>query len=154
MRRGQLSTLEPVLIVIFLVIIVGILLLFSTALIGDRSANDKLLLASDADLRLLKRITHMPELSCPSSETGETYCIDLYKAAAFANQDVKSYRSLFGPTRITVQYLDLDTGQWEQPIVLYNDAGQDVRASQTFSTVFDPLTQTRHFALISVERAT
>lgn len=156
MRRGQLQSLEPVMVVIILAIIgiVGGMFYFS---IAERGAQeDALLLDEQEDLAVLKRIAAAPELACPADITTGTYCIDLYKARAFSDLMAQDrhrvrYHPFFGDTQITVEWLDLPS---RQSLALYNGTNAtDLRATRTYFVVYDPVDGRRHFATLLIRRA-
>ena len=150
MKRGQLQTLEPIIIVIVLVLIAALVLMAFVRLTDASTPLDN----SEA-VAVLERVSTMPELSCPVIETAGTYCIDLAKVEAFSrimrDEDNRiAYQPVFGFTQITLEVVGDD------PILLYDmiDPEADVRAGTTYFTVHDPLTDTRRFATITVRRET
>lgn len=158
-RRGQLQVMEPIVIVVFLALILGILLMFYLRIAGTEQAQEVRVHENVQDLAVLQRMARLPEIACPKSETGQTYCIDLYKVRAF-NQSMEDPRArtgyfpVFGAARITVRIIDVsgDTSN----ITIYNtlNATANVRPSITYTTVYDPVLDTRQFAMIMIERQT
>ena len=155
-RRGQLQTLEPIIIVIILAVIIGMLLLFYVRISATQSRVDKQANAQQEDLASLARITTLPEISCPRSETVKTYCIDLLKARAFkdlmANPQLRStYFSVLGASEISIETIDLQGAP--SSMVLYDalEPG-NVSASRTYFTGYDPVQDTRKFAIMVIKR--
>lgn len=155
MRKAQLQTLEPILIVIFLALILGLVLLFSLRISDTSAQRDTISQGNRQDLALLGIVANLPEIACPRSETSKTYCIDEYKARAFnaSMRDVRKrnvYFQLLGNTRISIQKIDGAS----DPLVIYqmiNDTS-DVRTSFAYSTIHDPVTDLRSFAIVRIER--
>ncbi|MDD9953874.1 MAG: hypothetical protein OXR66_06075 [Candidatus Woesearchaeota archaeon] len=149
MKRAQFQTLEPILVIIIIVLLAGVGLLFFVNVSKTSVAHDISTLHERHLTAALDRMTTLPELSCPKSETENTYCIDLYKARVFATQDHIPYYALFGPTKITLRWLDGTAKE----LVLYDalQSGQ-VRAATTYFTIYDPLTDERLFAMLTVQR--
>lgn len=161
MRRGQLQTLEPILIVIVLSVLFGVGLLFFVKL----QAHDpmKAVTSEREATALLKKITTLPELSCPTSETVQTYCLDLVKAQMFSEMlgnagNASFYFPLFGRSSVTLEWYDLSYGDEAivEQLELYNALleGADVAMSTTYFTVYDPVADQRYFASIMVRRQT
>lgn len=157
--RGQLQVMEPIVVVVFLALILGILLMFYLRIASTEQAQEAGVYENVQDLAVLQRMARLPEIACPKSETGQTYCIDLYKAQAFnrsmENQRTRTgYFPLFGASRITLHIIDVSGGV--RNITIYNTltATANVRPSITYTTVYDPVSDTRQFAMIMIERQT
>jgi hypothetical protein len=158
-RKAQLQTLEPILIVIVLAIIAGAALMFFLRFSERQSIVDARAFDREEDLAAVKRVTAMPELSCPRDVSAGTYCIDLGKAVAFSElsqrRDVAMlYRPMFGDAVLVLSWIDLDTGTLAN-LTLYNQSLNTSQTSQsrTYGTVFDPLTGERHFATLTIRRS-
>lgn len=152
MRRAQLQTLEPVIIIVFLGILFAIGLIFFVRLGGS----DVTIVNEREALATLSAVTTLPELSCASSVSSDTYCLDLYKARSFAEMnrdDPLYYFPLLGAAEITLSYVDLRTGL-QQDIVLYDTVNPNstVIGSSTFFTVHDSVREERHFAMLTIRR--
>jgi len=147
MKKGQLQTLEPIVIVIVLVLIAAIVLMLFVKLNDTSPSFD-----SREALNVLQRVSTMPELSCPAIETAGTHCIDLGKARAFSRTvDEIFYQPVFGFTSITLEVVEENK---LEEILLYDATVPDanVRASTTYFTVHDPVTDTRKFAMLTIRR--
>jgi hypothetical protein len=155
--------MEPILIVMFLALIIGLLLLFSLR-IGDREVEVTATKeASKQDLLLLGRIANLPELSCPKSESAKTYCIDMFKAEAFRqlmkDDDVarSSYYPLLGASEIAVEWIDMDSNgaSINKSMVLYDNLNSSgVRPAVAYSTMYNPASPgaARMFATVTIYR--
>jgi hypothetical protein len=157
--RGQINTLEPIVIVIILVLIVGIGLGFyvrASADVNDRTREE---LRAEQDIVTLAALSRMPELSCTSDISRGTNCIDVEKAAALASHFSRDanrlpYYSLLGSSSVTLTWIDTASGGTRR-LLLYNATGTGgVRATRTYFTVYDPRTGTRRFAVLDVRRST
>jgi hypothetical protein len=161
-RRGQLQALEPILVVIFLAIIIGLVLLYYVQITTVEGTRDQRRYQAQEDLALLGRITTLPELSCPRSETVKTYCLDLFKAQAFATLTAQPetkayYYPVFGSANVTLYWLDLKYGAERlQSLRLYSSIGNstNVKPTTTYFTAYEPVDGTRQFAMLVVERQT
>jgi hypothetical protein len=150
--------MEPIIIVIMLAIIFGMALLFYARISGTQQKTEASHYQAEEDLDTLDRLTTMPELSCPRSETVKTYCIDRLKAEAFAGMLDNGgnriyYTPLLGDTSITLIWYDLNDDALHS-LPIYNNLKDStrVKATRTYFTVFDPITGTRQFAMLNVER--
>ena len=157
--KGQLQVMEPIIIVVFLALILGILLMFYLRIADTEHAQDVRVHENAQDLAVLQRMARLPEIACPKSETGQTYCIDLYKARAFTRSMENpraraSYFPVFGAARITVHIIEV-SGETSN-FTIYNtlNATANVRPSITYTTVYDPVHDTRQFAMVMIERQT
>jgi hypothetical protein len=157
-KRAQLQSLEPIVVVIFLAMIIGIMLVFYLRIGDAEGTKEQSVQENRKDLDLLKRMSRLPEISCPEAETGQTYCVDLYKAEAFGeameSQRTKtSYYPLFGSVRITLHVIDAEYGAVDE-VVIYDsiNATAYVRPSVTYVSVYDPSDGTRKFGMIFMER--
>ena len=163
LKKGQLQTLEPIFVVILLVLLLGGALFFFFRYAKTQASQDTSIANEQEAISLLKKVTTLPELSCPTSITGDTYCIDMYKADAFSgmmNNDSKRafYFPLFGTASIT---LEIVSSSPHDPIVLYNTLPKDpatldnltIFASTTYFLVFDPVLYEKDFAILTVRRA-
>jgi hypothetical protein len=152
MRRGQLQAMEPIIIVVILILIFSIAGVFFFRAGEREQATDARLLQDKNDAALLARMAWLPELSCGTG----TNCIDRYKLEAFAallhNQTVRtSYYQIFGQTQVSVTWIELE-GQ-QQTVILYdNFKGEDVATTRTYFTIYDPATNTRNFAIMTIKR--
>lgn len=164
-RRGQLQAMEPIIIVIVLAIIIGLVLLYYVRINAYETKTDTANYQAKEDLAMLGRLTTLPELACPRSETVKTYCIDLLKAQAFASMmgDARSgpsnrvyYSPVLGATNITLRWYDLSkpSGQMAQQLTIYSNLRDStrVRTTTTYFTAFEPVNRTRQFAMLIVER--
>ena len=152
MRKAQVQALEPIVIVIFLALLLGIALVFYFRISGGQVRQDESLVRSQENAQLLATVTRLPELSCTSDTRN---CIDLYKAQAFAASvtDPRQrlfYYALFGTANISIQWVEL-SGKKE--LQLYNALqSENIRASRTYFTIQDPVTGHRHFATMTIEQ--
>lgn len=164
-RRGQLQAMEPIIIVIVLAIIIGLVLLYYVRINAYETKTDTANYQAKEDLAMLGRLTTLPELACPRSETVKTYCIDLLKAQAFASTmgDIRNgpanrvyYSPVLGATNITLRWYDLSkpAGQMAQQLTIYSNLRDStrVRTTTTYFTAFEPVNGTRQFAMLIVER--
>lgn len=155
MRRGQLQTLEPVVIVIFLGVILALGLIFFMRISDSDSARQQSLADERYAVAIMRTVTTMPELACSRAETVQTFCIDTEKAYAFAEftsslNNGLEYFPLFGSSTLELEWQE-STGLVK--VVLYNaSAGGNALASSTYFTVHDPITDTRRFATLTVLR--
>jgi hypothetical protein len=154
--RGQLQSMEPIIIVIVLAIIAGLSLLFYVRISGGQQNEEIRAAHAQEDVATLGRIVNLPEFSCSRSATTNTYCIDKYKAQAFGNYTAKNtaarlyYYGFFGAANVTLQVVE--NGALHQ-IPLYANLKNDyVTQTRTFFTVLDPLTGERQFAILIIER--
>jgi hypothetical protein len=157
MSKGQLQTLEPIIIVMMLALLVGLGLLFYIRINHAGTQQARSVAGAQEDFTTLARIVELPELACSSGATAKEYCIDLYKAKAFAastqnNEQRAYYYTFFGASRITLEYID---DPMPEPIVLYeNLKDTHVIQTRTFFAVLDPVTNERKFAVLKIERET
>jgi hypothetical protein len=158
MRRAQLQTLEPIVIVIILTLIVSIGLLFYFRASSDITTRDQLQVGALQDLETLSALSRMPELVCTADVTRNTNCIDTEKAKAFAqllrsDRGRNDYYPLLGSTSITITWIDLSSG--ESQLLLYNATDlnrSSVTPTRTYFTMYDPLTRTKEFAVMDILR--
>lgn len=157
-RRGQLQAMEPIIIVIVLAIIIGIVMLFYTRISAQENRAGTTRYQAREDIAMLGRLTTMPELACPRSETVKTYCIDIGKATAFAAMmnDPKEriyYNPFLGATNLTLKWYDMQQDKMNS-LALYNNLRDPERitTTTTYFTVFEPVNSTRQFAMLIVER--
>ena len=162
MKKGQFQTLEPVIIVIILVFIIGVMLMFYMRISkveGDKTATT---LRAQEDLTMREMITQLPELRCTESETSGTYCIDLFKAAEFKSlmtddEQQILYYSLFGDAKITLHKIDLtdNTPTLSSGIILYNALTNEegnINTKYVYFTAHEPIEDKRLFAMVKIER--
>lgn len=156
MRRGQLQTLEPIIIVMVLALIAGLSLLFYLRITEGQEMQQTREFRMQEDVATLGRIANLPELSCNRAETANTYCIDVYKARTFGeflrtNHQARTYYyALFGATNITLQII---SGGTTEQIALYENLNNTfVTQTRTYFTVQDPTTGSREFAVLIIER--
>ncbi len=157
-RRAQLQTLEPIIIVVILALIVGVVLLFVVRAGGAQDKASARAIDEREAIAMLRKVTSLPELSCPLSETVRTFCIDGAKAQAFARlaadpQERLAYYPLLGSSRINLTWADLSAGT-TRSLLLYDGLGNasDVSQSATYFTVYDPVQDARLFATLTIER--
>lgn len=158
MKKAQLQTLEPILIVIVLVMIAGIGLLFYVQFAEVDSADAVRSYESREALALLQRITTLPELSCGMAETAGTYCIDEKKAWAFGqimqNQRMAlEYQPIFGFSNITLFWIDAGSAGEVHKVKLYSQMNSTrYQIARTYFTVYDPVGDIRKFAMVEIAR--
>lgn len=161
-RVGQLQSMEPIIVMVFLAIIVGIMLIFYFRISDAQGAQDVRSQANVQDLAAIKRLAALPEIACPRPETAQAYCIDKYKALAFAaameNSRLRQeYYPLFGQSRINITIITLQPRGQEQ-LTIYDSLGDAsrVRTSVMYTTVYDPSADQsageRKFAMVTFER--
>jgi hypothetical protein len=156
MKKGQLQTMEPIIIVIVLVIIIGICLLFYSRISNSQEDQQIRTAKAKEDTATLKRIANLPEFSCGRSTSTNTYCIDKYKAEAFGNFTASSaqariyYYGFFGAANVTLQIIE--NGNLRSIPLYYNLNSTYVTQTRTYFTVFDPVMQHRQFAILIIER--
>jgi hypothetical protein len=157
MRRGQLQTLEPVLVVIFIGILLGVGMLVFVRMGSFRSSQEATLVQEQEALVLLKRLTTLPELSCPAAVTVQTFCIDEEKARQFAlrmddPRERAHYFPLLGASEITLEIVDLDGGVQELAVYNATIGNRTVVGSGTYFTAYDPAREERRFAILTLRR--
>lgn len=158
--RGQLQTLEPILIVMVLAIIASIGLVWFMRVSESQASFDDRIFDTAKDLAMAKRIASLPEISCPKDISAGTYCVDLAKADAFSElasdrDALLLYYSLLGETQIHLSWIDLSSGELHN-LSLYDflpPESTDISGSVTYGSVYDPLTGERHFGMITLRRA-
>jgi hypothetical protein len=163
-RRGQLQAMEPIIITIILVLIIGVALIFYVRINYHEVASDSASFSQEEDLALLSRISSMPELSCPAVDGVPKNCIDLEKARQFQrltrNDRTRSYYNpVLGATNITIETVDLavttagSAGEALDTINIYQNMQSENRVVvRTYAVVFDPASRTNRFATIIIER--
>ncbi len=156
MRKGQLQTLEPILIIIFLAIIAGIGMLFWIGFVESDAKDSAAAYESREALALLQRITTLPEFSCALSETRGTYCIDLEKAKVFQSMMADErlalqYTPILGFSNITLEIVDFSGAN--QKLVLNSRLNSErYQIMRTYFTVHDPVEDTRGFGVLTIVR--
>ncbi len=160
-RRGQIQTMEPIIITIFLILILlagGAY--FLHAFSGQQEQRAEAVQAAD-DLALLERLTTLPELSCGGTTNAGPLCVDARKARLFAgmlaaNDSLRiAYYPVFGSTNITLRTVDITTGNAQDFTI--SDASRNgsarVRSTRTFVTVLDPSDGDVGFGMLEVRRS-
>lgn len=155
-RRGQLETLEPILIVIMLVLIAGIGLLFYVNISAGEYRGDLARIDDAQAIAIMQRATSMPELSCALSETAGTFCLDKYKVLAFSSiareeQARIYYQDVFGTSSVRIGWLEAGS---EEKVVLYNitTGNGSITTMHTYFTLHDPVADERYFAVMTIAR--
>lgn len=151
--RGQLQTLEPILITIFLALIIGILLLVYVRISGSRGTDLQSVQESQDDVATLARIATLPELKCSNAFEN---CIDKQKAIAFsqiaAGPGKVFYHPMFGDVNITISWIDLQTGATGGKTLYDSLNSTNVKTTVTYFTIYNPVTNARQFATLMITR--
>jgi|GEM_PF-6148969 len=160
-KKGQLNTMEPIIIVIVLALIAGLGLLFYTRINDTQQTTAVSTMNAQQDVALLSTLARMPELACSRAETSDTKCIDLGKASAFAeilitDQKIKNeYYPIFGASKVMITYVDsFDVGMPSRSVTVYDalDDESRVRPTRTYFALYNPGDERMMFATLVVER--
>jgi hypothetical protein len=160
-RRAQLNTLEPIIITILIVIILGVTLLFFVRINRGEALERVETLKDQEDTATLSRMTHLPELACSQDVSAGTNCIDLEKARAFQtkfNGDAavrQRYAYVFGTnSEVTIDVIDINGGYGavEKIMFVTGTVGTEAKATTTYFVVHDPSIQKNRFAVMTIRR--
>lgn len=160
LRRGQMQTLEPIIIVItitLLLLVGGAYFLRASQGADDQRASAR---QEAEDLALLERVTTLPEISCSGVSSAGRLCVDREKAIAFsstilANESLRiAYFPLFGRTDLSLRVVSLNEDV-ARDISIYDaaDNATTIRATRTFVSVLDPATGTLGIGSLEIRRA-
>ena len=156
MKKGQVQSGESITVVIIVMILLIIGLVY---LSNFRDAQSRDLLEDEEELDLLAtslRVVNMEEFRCTSEvSTFSDKCFDRLKVLGFKNtlEDEEYYRQRIGRANLTlVIYDDLNTTLKKESLNFYDNLERNVTTQSTFYpiNVFDPLTGSKHFAVLEV----
>lgn len=160
-KKSQIQMAESV----GVVIIILIMIMIGIAIYSSYSRNkykEELQQANEINtLKLANTVSTLPELHCTNNKIN---CIDILKVKAFINLMNSSdsrffYSSYFGDAYITITQILPNSSSFfpREEIVLYEKIPEEyISKSPVFIPVnlYNPITETRGFAILTVERYT
>jgi hypothetical protein len=157
-RKAQLQIMENAFILLFIFIILIIAFVFVVAFqkSGRQEQRDEF-----KELELMKKaqiLNFLPEIQCSRNNDISPDCIDILKMEAFKEKlespAGQEYRALFGNVKITVMRLNVESGEWENYWIVYdNPKPNGIKAFPYPVLLFDPVADAKKnsFGIVYIE---
>lgn len=154
MKKAQIQSMESIVVLIIVTIMLVIGIIFFSNFQGQDSER---MLDQERELNAVSvalQMINLEELRCSTATIRTERCVDKLKLNAFvgiSNSNYDFYFDKFGNTNISIQLIHPKLE--EEKIHIYSYTGNFTSASiHTFIplTVFDPINNVRHFAIMEV----